>query len=66
MGVFAIGNRDETLMSRYEETEARLKKIQDAGYKGVSIWGCEFRKLLVKILTLKINFARTPMWKILQ
>ena len=41
-----IGNTDETLLSRYEETEARLKEIEDAGYKFVSIWGCGFRKLL--------------------
>jgi len=41
-----IGNTDETLLSRYEETEARLKKIENAGYKVVSIWGCQFRKLL--------------------
>jgi hypothetical protein len=25
---------------------ARLQKIRDAGYNVVSIWGCEFRKLL--------------------
>ncbi len=25
---------------------ARLQKIKDAGYNVVSIWGCEFRKLL--------------------
>jgi uncharacterized protein YbaR (Trm112 family) len=36
----------ETLQSRYEETMARLQKIKDAGYQVVSIWGCEFRKLL--------------------
>ena len=33
-------------MSRYVETKARLKKIEDAGYKFVSIWGFQFRKLL--------------------
>ena len=32
-----IGNTDETLLSRYDETQARLKKIEDAGYKVVSI-----------------------------
>jgi hypothetical protein len=41
-----IGNTEETLLSPYEETEARLKTIEDAGYKVVSIWGCQFRKLL--------------------
>jgi G:T-mismatch repair DNA endonuclease (very short patch repair protein) len=40
-----IGNTEETLLSRYEETMARLQKIRDAGYIVVSIWGCEFRKL---------------------
>ena len=32
-----IGNTDETLLSRYEETKARQKKIENAGYKVVSI-----------------------------
>ena len=40
-----IGNTG-TLENRYEETMARLQKIKDAGYTVVSIWGCEFRKLL--------------------
>ena len=40
------GNTDETLQNRYEETMARLQKIKDACYTVVSIWGCEFRKLL--------------------
>jgi hypothetical protein len=30
-----IGKNEETLLSRYEETEARLKKIEYAGYKVV-------------------------------
>jgi G:T-mismatch repair DNA endonuclease (very short patch repair protein) len=34
------------LLSRYEETKARLQKIRDAGYTVVLIWGCEFKKLL--------------------
>jgi G:T-mismatch repair DNA endonuclease (very short patch repair protein) len=42
----SIGNTEETLLSRYEETMARLQKIRDAGYNVVSMWGCEFRKLL--------------------
>ena len=41
-----IGHIEETLLSRYEETTARLKKIENTGYKVVSIWGCEFRKLV--------------------
>ena len=41
-----IGNTEETMLSQYEETQAWLKKIEDAGYKVVSIWVCEFRKLL--------------------
>jgi hypothetical protein len=41
-----IGNTNETLLSRYEETMARLQKIKDAGYKVISISGCEFKKLL--------------------
>jgi G:T-mismatch repair DNA endonuclease (very short patch repair protein) len=39
-----VGNTKETLLSRYEETTARLNKIENAGYKVVSMWGCEFRK----------------------
>jgi G:T-mismatch repair DNA endonuclease (very short patch repair protein) len=43
-----IGNTEETLLSRYEETMARLQKIRDAGYNVVWMWGCEFRKLTRK------------------
>jgi len=43
-----IGKTEETLHNIYEETKARLQKIENAGYKFVSIWGCEFRKLLRK------------------
>ena len=42
----SIGKTEETLQNRYEETKARLQKIENAGFKVVSIWGCEFRKLL--------------------
>jgi G:T-mismatch repair DNA endonuclease (very short patch repair protein) len=42
----SIGKTEETLLNRYEETMARLQKIRDAGYNVVSIWVCEFRKLL--------------------
>jgi len=42
-----IGKTEETLEKRYEETKARLQKIENAdNNKVVSIWGCEFRKLL--------------------
>jgi len=41
-----IGKTEETLENRYEETKVRLQKIENAGYNVVSIWGCEFRKLL--------------------
>ena len=41
-----IGNTEQTMENRYEETMARLQKIKDAGYTVVSISGCEFRKLL--------------------
>jgi len=42
----AIGKTDKTLENRYEGAKARLQKIEKAGYKVVSIRGCEFRKLL--------------------
>jgi hypothetical protein len=35
----SIGNNEETLQNRYEETMARLQKIKNAGYQVVSIWG---------------------------
>ena len=41
-----IGNTDETLQKKYEETQARLQQIKDAGYNVVSIWGSGFRKAL--------------------
>jgi hypothetical protein len=42
----SIGNTGETWLSRYEESMARLQKIKDSGYKVISIWVCEFKKLL--------------------
>ena len=33
-----IGNTEKKLLNRYEENEARLKKIENAAYKVVSIW----------------------------
>jgi len=41
-----IGNTDETLQNRYDETMSRLQKIKDAVCNVVLIWWCEFRKLL--------------------
>jgi len=41
-----IGNTNKTLLSRYEETQARLQKIRDAGYTVISIFGCELKNLL--------------------
>ena len=40
-----IGNIDETLLRRYEETMAKLQNTRNAGYNVVSIWSGEFRKL---------------------
>jgi len=34
-----IAKTEETLEYMYEETKARLQKIENAGYKLVSIWG---------------------------
>jgi hypothetical protein len=58
MGVFAfpidpkpIGKTDEILQKRYEETRARLQKIENAGYTVHWISGCEFRKLARKCWT---------------
>ena len=41
-----IGNTDENLLSMYDETQARLQIIRDAGYTAVWICVCEFKKLL--------------------
>ena len=54
-----IGNIEEILLSRYEETTARLKKIQNAGYKVVSIWGASLENCCAKIQALKMNLVRT-------
>jgi G:T-mismatch repair DNA endonuclease (very short patch repair protein) len=55
-----IGNTDETLLSRYEETEARLKKIEKDGYKVISFWGCQFRKLLRQNPSLENELSVHP------
>ena len=41
------------MLNRYEETQARLQKIRDPGYKVISIWGCEFSKHLCNNRDLK-------------
>jgi hypothetical protein len=48
MGVYAspidtkpIGNTEEILEKRYEETMARLQKMKDAVYTVDSTWVCE-------------------------
>ena len=38
-----FGKTEENLDNLYEETKARLQKIENACYKVVLIWGCEFR-----------------------
>jgi hypothetical protein len=43
-----------------EETMARLQKIEDTGYTVVSIWGCEFRKLLRDTPSLENELCSHP------
>jgi hypothetical protein len=68
MGVFACSIDINPLVTlrKSRRTDRRkqwlvCKKIKDAGYNVVSIWGCEFRKLLSDTPGLKMNFAHTPM-----
>jgi hypothetical protein len=65
MGVFAcpidinpLVTQRIPLENRY--TMARLQKIKDAGYTVVSIWGCEFRKLLRNTPGLKNELCSHP------
>ena len=39
---------------------AKLQKIKDAGYTVVSIWGCEFRKLLRNTPGLENELCSDP------
>jgi len=48
------------LENRREETKARLQKIENAGYEVVSIWGCEFRKLLSENSGLENELCSHP------
>jgi G:T-mismatch repair DNA endonuclease (very short patch repair protein) len=56
-----IGSTNETLQNRYKETTARLQKIKDAGNNVVSIWECEFKKLLRETPGLENELVHTPM-----
>jgi len=42
----SVVNTEEILQNRYEETKARLNKLENAGYNVVSIWGYQITKLL--------------------
>jgi len=55
-----IDKTEETLQNRYEETKARLQKIENTGYNIVSIWGGSLKKCCAKHLPLKVNFACNP------
>ena len=55
-----IGKTQETLVNRYEETMARLQKIRHAGHNVISIWGCEFRKLLLQSPGLENELSSHP------
>jgi G:T-mismatch repair DNA endonuclease (very short patch repair protein) len=59
----SIGNTEEPLQNRYEETMARLQKIKNAGYQVFSIWGCEFRKLLQNTPGLENELKSHPYMK---
>jgi len=58
-----IGSKKEKLLSRYEETTARLHKIESAGYKVVSLWGCEFKKLINQNPGLEKELSSHPCLK---
>jgi G:T-mismatch repair DNA endonuclease (very short patch repair protein) len=55
-----IGSTNETLQNRYEKTMARLQKFKDAGYNVVSIWRCEFGKLLQETPGLENELCSHP------
>jgi hypothetical protein len=58
-----IGNTKEILLSMYEEATARVNKIESAGYKVVSIWGCEFRKIICENPGLEKENISHPYFK---
>jgi len=55
-----VGKTEETLENRYEETRAKLQKIENAGYKFDSIWGCKFRKTLIEYPGLENEHCSHP------
>ena len=55
------GKTEETLQYRYEETKARLQKIENAGHNIISIRGVSLENCCAKTLIVKMNFARAPM-----
>ena len=55
-----IGNIGETLLSRYEETQARLQKMRYAVYNVISIWGVRLENSCVTVQTYKMNYLRIP------
>jgi len=58
-----IGSIKEPLSSRYEETTSRLNEIENAGYRVVSIWGCEFKKLISQTPGLEKELSSHPCLK---
>jgi len=60
VNVYPIDISPLSLLSQYEETQARLRKIRDDGYKVISISGCEFRKLLRDNPDLKKKLSACP------
>ena len=58
-----IGSTKETSSSRYEETTARLNKIENDGYKVVSIWECVFKKLISQNPCLEKELSSHPRLK---
>jgi len=43
----SICRTDGTLQNEYDETKGRLRKIEKVDFN-VSIWGCEFKELLLE------------------
>ena len=58
-----LGTTEETLLTRYEETKARLQKIKSADFIVVSIWECQCRKLLRKNRDLENELSLRPYLK---
>jgi G:T-mismatch repair DNA endonuclease (very short patch repair protein) len=56
-----IGTTEEGLLTGNEETNARLEKVKNVDLAVVSIWGCEFRKLLREIPGLENELTLNPL-----